>query len=73
VLNCAKFKLNEAIDNTKAKVDTKLMKVVLKHTKSKLHQAISKSFAKAGNLELEINMQSACQAKLGRVTRKLPK
>jgi hypothetical protein len=73
VLYCAKFMLNEAIDNTKAKVDTKLMELVLKCTKSKLNQAVSKSVAKAGNLELNINVQSACQDELGRVTRKLPK
>ncbi len=30
VLNYAKFELNEAIDNTKAKVDTKIIKLVLK-------------------------------------------
>jgi hypothetical protein len=28
---------------------------------------------KAGNLELKTDVQDACQAKLGRVTRKLPK
>jgi hypothetical protein len=30
VLYEAKFELNEAIDNTKAKIDTKLMELVLK-------------------------------------------
>jgi hypothetical protein len=34
--------LNEAIDNAKAKVETKLMELVLKCTKSKLNQALSK-------------------------------
>ncbi len=73
VLYCAKVKLNEAIDKTKVKVDTELMELVLNCTKSKLNQAMSKIFAKAGNFELKINVQSACQAKLSRVTRKLPK
>ncbi len=60
VLYCAKFKLNEAIDNTKAKVDTKLMELVLNCTKSKLNQATCKLFATVGNLELKINVQNAC-------------
>ncbi len=60
VLNCIKFKLNEAKDDTKAKVDIKLMELVLKCTKSKLNQAISKLITKAGNLELKIDVQSAC-------------
>jgi hypothetical protein len=46
------------------KVDTKLMEVVLKCTKSELYQVISKLAIKAGNLELKIGMQYACQAKL---------
>jgi hypothetical protein len=35
VLLCVILKLNEAIDNTKANVDTKLMELVLKCTKTK--------------------------------------
>ncbi len=73
MLYCAKFELNEAIDKPWAKVDTKLMELVLKCTKSKLNQAIRKLFAKIGNLEVKIGIQYACRAKLGRVTRKLPK
>ncbi len=73
VLYYAKFKLNEAIVNTKAKVDTKWMELVPKCNKSELNQAIGKLFAKSGNLELKTIMQYACWAKLGRVTRKLPK
>jgi hypothetical protein len=73
VLYCAKFKLNEAKDKSKAKVDTKLMQLMPNCTKSKLNQAISKLSAKTGNLELKIDRQYACQVKLGRVTRKLPK
>jgi hypothetical protein len=52
---------------------TKLMELVLKCTKSKLNQAISKLATKACNLELEIDMQYVCQLKLSRVNRKLPK
>jgi hypothetical protein len=48
------FKLNEAIVNTKAKVYTKLIILVLKCAKSKLNQATSKLLTKAGNLELKI-------------------
>jgi hypothetical protein len=55
------------------KIDAKLMELVLKCTKSKLNHAISKLATKVGNLELKIDMQYACQAKLGRMTRKLPK
>jgi hypothetical protein len=69
VLYCAKFNLNEAIDDTQMKVDTKLIELVLKCTKSKLDHAIIKVATKAGNLELKIDMQYACQAKLRRVTR----
>jgi hypothetical protein len=71
VLYCTKLKLNEAIDNSKAKIDIKLNELVLKHTKSKLNQAIS-VFTKAGNLELKIDVQYVYQAKLGRVTRNYP-
>ncbi len=46
---------------------------MLKCTKSELNHAISKLATEAGNLELEINVQYVCQAKLGTVTRKLPK
>jgi hypothetical protein len=60
VLNCTRFKLNEAIDITKAEVNTKLMELVLKFTKCKLNQAISKLITKAGNIELKIDVQSAC-------------
>ncbi len=49
------------------------MKLVLKCTKCELNHAISNLAVKAGNLELDINVQYACQAKLGRMTRKLPK
>jgi hypothetical protein len=49
------------------------MQLVLKCTKSELNHAISKLATKAGNIELKIDVQSACQAKLSRVTRKLPK
>jgi hypothetical protein len=55
------------------KLDTKSMELVLKCTKSKLNHAISKLATEAGNLELENDMRHACQAKLGKVTRKLPK
>jgi hypothetical protein len=73
VLKCAKSKLNLAIGNVRAKLDTKLKYLAPNHTKSKLNQAINKINAQAGNLDLKINMQSAYQVKLGRVTRKLPK
>jgi hypothetical protein len=46
---------------------------VLKHTKSELTKAISKLITKIGSLGLNIDMQSAHQAKLGTVTRKSPK
>jgi hypothetical protein len=59
VLYCSKFKLNEAIGNTKAKINTKLMELVLNCTKSKLNYAISKLANKAGNFELKIDMQYA--------------
>jgi hypothetical protein len=72
VLYCTKFELNEAIDNTKKKVDTKLVEIVLNYTESNLNQAISKLITKAGNLELKTDMQYAYQAKLGRVTRNYP-
>jgi hypothetical protein len=70
VLNCAKFELNEAINNTKVKVDTKLIELVLNCTESMLNQAINNINTKAGNLELKIDVQYAYQAKLGKVTRK---
>ena len=38
------------------------MELVLKWTKSKLKHAISTLATKAGNLELDINVQYACQA-----------
>ncbi len=50
------------------KIDTKLMELVLKYTKREPNNAISKLATKAGNLELEIDVQYACQAKLGKVT-----
>jgi hypothetical protein len=40
VLYCTKFKLNEAIGNTKAKVDSQLIELVLKCAKSKLNLAL---------------------------------
>ncbi len=49
------------------------MELVLKCTEIKLNHAISKLATKAGNLELDIDVQYACQAKLGKVTWKLPK
>jgi hypothetical protein len=55
------------------KIDTKLIELVLKCTKSELNHVISKLATKAGNLELEIDVQYASQAKLSKVTRKLPK
>ncbi len=54
VLYCTKLQLNEAIDNTKAEVDTKSMEGVLKCTKSKLNQAISELLTKAINLTISI-------------------
>ncbi len=48
------------------------MELVLKYTKSELNHATSELATEAGNSELEIDVQYACQAKLGRVTRKLP-
>ena len=66
MLYLTKFKLNEAIGNNKAKVDTKLMVLVLKCTKSKLNYAISKLAIKVSNLELRFKMQYACRAKLNR-------
>jgi hypothetical protein len=38
------------------KIDTKVMELVLKCTKSKLNHAISKLATAAGNLELEIDV-----------------
>ncbi len=52
-------------------MNTKLIQLVLSCAKSKLNQAISKANTKAGNIELKIDVQSAFQAKLGRVNRKL--
>ncbi len=49
------------------------MESILKCTKSKLNHAISKLATEGGNLELGINVWYVCQAKLGKVTRKLPK
>ncbi len=46
VLNCTKFELDEAIDNTKAKVDTNLLELVLKWAMSKLNLAIGNAKAK---------------------------
>jgi hypothetical protein len=46
VLYCTIFKLNEAIGNTKAKVDTTLIELVLKCAKSKLNLAIANAKAK---------------------------
>ncbi len=56
------------------KIDAKLMELKLKCTKSELNYAISKlATTKVGNLELKIDMQFECLAKLSRMTRKLPK
>jgi hypothetical protein len=49
------------------------MELVLKCTKSELNHAISKLANEVGNLELKINMQFECLAKLSRMTRKEPK
>ncbi len=49
------------------------MELKLKCTKSKLNHAISKLATKVGHLELKIDMQFECRAKLSRMTRKLPK
>jgi hypothetical protein len=49
------------------------MELVLKCTKSKLNHAISKLATEAGNLELEIDVLYVWRAKLGKVTRELPK
>ncbi len=51
-------------------IDAKVLELVLKCTKSKLNHAISKLATKIGNLELKIDMQSVCQAKLGKITTK---
>jgi hypothetical protein len=51
-------------------LNVKLHYLVLKHTKSKLTNAISKLFTKIGNLGLKVDLQNACRAKLGTVTRK---
>ncbi len=50
VLNYTKFKLNEAIDNTKAKVDTKLIELVHKRAKSKLNLAIRNAKANLNSM-----------------------
>jgi hypothetical protein len=42
VLHYAESKLNEAIGNTKVKVDSKIIELVLNFTKSVLNQALSK-------------------------------
>ncbi len=59
-----------AIATTKAKLDAMFNYLALKHTKSKPAKAISKLITKIGISGLKINMQSACQTKLGTVTRK---
>ncbi len=46
------------------------MEVELKCAKSKLNNDIRKLATKVGNLELKIDMQFECQAKLNRMTRK---
>jgi hypothetical protein len=46
--------------------------LALKHTKSKLAKAISKSITKVGNIGLRIDMQSAPRTKLSTATRKPP-
>ncbi len=73
VLNFVRSKLNQAIGNAKEKLDTKLKLLVPNFTKTKLNQAIIRLNSKAGNLELKIDVQDAYQAKIGKVTRKLPK
>ncbi len=62
------FAVCKALIAKLTKIDTKLAKLVLNCTKSKLNHAISKLATKTGNLEVEINLQYACQAKLGKVT-----
>ena len=57
-----------ALISKSMKIDAKVMELVLKCTKSKQNYAISKSATKAGNLEIEINVQYVCQAKLSKVT-----
>jgi hypothetical protein len=46
VPNCTKFELNEAIDNTKVKVNTRKIELVLKGAKSKLNLATDNTKAK---------------------------
>ncbi len=46
VLNCAKFELNAALGNTKAKVDTNSMELVLNRAKSELNQTIGQAKVK---------------------------
>jgi hypothetical protein len=60
VLNCTKGKLNQAILHDKAKIDANLKKIVLNCTKSNPNQAINNINTKAGNLELKIDVPSAC-------------
>ncbi len=49
MLYCTKLKLNEALGNTKAEVNTKLIELVLKCAKSKLNLAIGNAKAKLDN------------------------
>jgi hypothetical protein len=67
------FKIHLALIRKLPKIDAKVLELVLKCTKSKLNHAISKLATKVGNLGLKIDMQHARQAKLGKMTGKLPK
>ncbi len=67
------FAVRLALITKLTKIDAKLMELELKCNKSELNHAISKLATKVGNLEQKIDMQFESQAKLSRMTRKLPK
>ena len=67
------FAVRLALSQKSPKIDAKVLELVLKRTKSKLNHAISKLATKVGNLGLKIDMQYVRQAKLGKMTGKLPK
>ncbi len=67
-----RFAVRLALIAKLTKIDAKLMKLVLKCTKSKLNHAINKIATKVGNLELKIDMQYECRAKFNRMTREPP-
>ncbi len=54
VIYCTKFKLDEAIGNSKAKLDAKLIELVLKYAKSRLNLAIGNAKAK---LDVMVHMR----------------